>query len=128
MKKIILGILLVFSSGFSYDRYKNSYDYKGDNRVSKKCGDTLFSFDISANMMDSLILPSILGYKADTAIDLESSYILFSSPYKDMKKEIIDISLACENIYEQMYALKRLNYLNEVQLVYSELKDKGLLK
>ena len=45
-----------------------------------------------------------------------------------MKKEIIEISLSCVDIYEQMYALKRLNFLNEIEALYIELKAKELVK
>lgn len=128
MKKIILTITIMFNFAFSYDRYKNSYDYSEDSRVSKKCENILFTFDISAEQMDSLILPNIWGYKSDTAFDLETSYLLFNARYEDMKDDILNISIYCENIYEQMYALKRLNYLNKVESTYFELKNKKFVK
>lgn len=128
MKKIILIITVTFNFAFSYEGYKNSYDYRGDNRVSKKCMNTLFIFDINASSMGSLILPSILGYKLDSALDLEASYVLFNGSYDDMKNEMLDISISCTNVYEQLYALKRLNYLKKVESTYFELKNKNLVK
>lgn len=127
MKKIILIVVLMFNFAFCYEKYKD-YDYRGDKRVSQKCEDTLFNFDISAGMMDSLILPNIWGYKSETAFDLKTSYLMFNKPYENMKNKMIDIAISCENIYEQLYALKRLNYLNKVEATYFELKNKKLIE
>lgn len=128
MKKIILIITVTFNLAFSYEGYKNSYDYRGDNRVSQKCINSLFKFDIGAGVMSDLILPNISKHTSDKAFNSETSYAMITPSYDDMKDEILDILISCENIYEQLYASKRVNYFKKVESTYFELKKKNLVK